>query len=116
MKISRSFKFCASHRILSLPVDHKCHRHHGHNYRVDVTLSGEPDERGLVMDFGEITKAWAPLYLMLDHYHLNDIEGLELPTSERLAQWILAGLIDALPLIHSVRVWDGDESWAEVSR
>ena len=115
-RIARSFEFCSSHRLLSLPADHKCHRHHGHNYVAWVTLEGEPDERGLVMDFGEIAKAWAPLGAILDHNHLNDIGGLEIPSSERLARWILDGLVDALPLLHSVRVCETAHSWAEVLR
>lgn len=115
-RICKQFDFSAAHRLLSLPVEHKCHRLHGHSYRVDVVLEGEPDARGLVMDFDEIAKAFAPLRAMLDHHYLNDIEGLEIPSSERLAQWILDGLVDALPLLHSVRVYESATSWAEVAR
>lgn len=114
--ICKQFDFSAAHRLLSLPVDHKCHRLHGHSYRVDITLKGEPDERGLVMDFEEIAKAFAPIRAMLDHHYLNEIEGLEIPSSERLAQFILNGVVDALPLLYSVRVYESQTSWAEVLR
>lgn len=116
LTICKEFGFSAAHRLLCLPVDHKCHRLHGHSYRVQVRLQGEPDERGMVMDFDEIAKAWAPLHAMLDHHYLNDIEGLEMPTSEVLALWLVDALSDALPLLLSVRVYESTTSWAEAQR
>lgn len=115
-RICKEFRFSAAHRLLCLPPDHKCFRLHGHTYRVAVELEGETDARGMVMDFGEVSKAWAPLNAMLDHHYLNEVEGLEMPTSERLAEWIRDGLVDALPLLSRVRVYESESSWAEVTR
>ena len=85
LTIGKQFRFSASHQLLSLHAEHKCRRLHGHSYFVDVVLEGDVDERGMVMDFEEVAKAWAPLFTMLDHHHLNDIEGLEMPSAERVA-------------------------------
>lgn len=99
MEIFREFTFEAAHRLPNVPDGHKCARLHGHSYRVAVHVSGdvEPDA-GWVMDFGEIKKAVAPIIDQLDHYYLNEIPGLENPTSELLAKWIWQRVDDRLPL------------------
>ncbi|MFF0718744.1 6-carboxytetrahydropterin synthase QueD [Micromonospora sp. NPDC003816] len=99
MEIFREFTFEAAHRLPNVPVGHKCARLHGHSYRVQVHVHGDVDpEAGWVMDFGELKKAFQPLLDQLDHYYLNEVPGLENPTSEVLARWIWDRLIDRLPL------------------
>ena len=89
MEITKRFRFEAAHRLPNTPPGHKCRRLHGHSYQVAVTVSGAVgEETGWVIDFSELTKAWQPLYDILDHNYLNDIAGLENPTSEVLAVWI----------------------------
>lgn len=103
--IFREFTFEAAHRLPHLPPEHKCTRLHGHSYRVQVAVAGPIDAPlGWVMDFGDIKAAWKPLDDELDHYYLNDIEGLENPTSENLATWIWARLSGSLPGLESVTV------------
>jgi 6-pyruvoyltetrahydropterin/6-carboxytetrahydropterin synthase len=89
MEIFREFTFEAAHRLPQVPAGHKCARLHGHSYRVEVHVSGQvsPDT-GWVMDFGDLGEACRPVREQLDHYYLNDIPGLENPTSEVLARWI----------------------------
>ncbi|MET9700374.1 6-carboxytetrahydropterin synthase QueD [Streptomyces sp. NPDC006529] len=99
MEMVREFTFEAAHRLPLVAEDHTCARLHGHSYRVDVTVSGEvPGERGWVGDFGEIEAALQPLREELDHRYLNEVPGLENPTSEVLARWIWDRLSAALPL------------------
>jgi 6-pyruvoyltetrahydropterin/6-carboxytetrahydropterin synthase len=99
MEIFREFTFEAAHRLPNVPDGHKCARLHGHSYRVQVHVQGDVDaEAGWVMDFGEIKKAVQPLRDQLDHYYLNEIPGLENPTSEVLARWIWDRLRGQLPL------------------
>lgn len=99
MEIYREFTFEAAHRLPRVPDGHKCARLHGHSYKVQVHVRGDVDPAtGWVMDFAEIKKAFHPLQDQLDHYYLNDVPGLDNPTSENLARWIWERLIDQLPL------------------
>lgn len=104
-EIFREFAFEAAHRLPNVPEGHKCSRLHGHSYRVQVAVIGAVDPTlGWVMDFGDIKDAWRPLDTALDHFYLNDLPGLENPTSENLAVWIWQRLQDALPGLSSVTV------------
>lgn len=98
MEIYKEFRFEAAHRLPNVKPGHKCERLHGHSYRVAVHVDAPVDpDTGWVMDFGEIARAVAPIRESLDHYYLNEIEGLENPTSENLARWIWDRLKSHLP-------------------
>lgn len=105
MEIFKEFTFEAAHRLPNVPEDHKCARLHGHSFRVKVCVSGPVDPHGgWVMDFAELKRAFRPLHDVLDHRYLNEIEGLENPTSESLARWVWARLRPALPGLTKVAV------------
>ncbi len=98
MEIFREFTFEAAHRLPNVPAGHKCARLHGHSFRLTVHVRGSVGERsGWVMDFADLKAAVASVLDRLDHTYLNEIEGLENPTSEVLARWIWARLAPALP-------------------
>ena len=104
-EIYREFTFEAAHRLPNVPDGHKCSRLHGHSYRVEVHITGTVGaETGWVRDFGEIKAAFKPLEDRLDHFFLNDIEGLENPTSEVLAKWIWDRLVVDLPDLSTIQV------------
>ena len=105
MEIWKEFGFESAHLLPRVPEGHKCGRLHGHSFQVRVGVRGIPgDETGWVMDFADLKKAWKPLHEILDHRYLNEIPGLENPTSESLAAWIWDRLSPALPLLSSVSV------------
>jgi 6-pyruvoyltetrahydropterin/6-carboxytetrahydropterin synthase len=100
MEIFKEFTFEAAHRLPNVPEGHKCGRLHGHSFRAEIHVAGEVDPvTGWIMDFADIKAAFDPLYKQLDHNYLNEIPGLENPTSEVLARWIwshLAGNLTGL--------------------
>ena len=105
MDIFKVFRIEAAHRLPNVPPGHKCARLHGHSFAVELSVAGEPGaDTGWVMDFADVKRAFQPLYDQLDHHYLNDIAGLENPTSEMLAIWIWDRLKPALPQLSCVTV------------
>lgn len=98
MDVFKTFTFEAAHRLPNVPEGHKCARLHGHSFRVEVHVSGPVDDTsGWVMDFADIKAAFDPVRDRLDHRYLNDVEGLENPTSENVARYIWQSLKPRLP-------------------
>lgn len=98
MQIFKEFGFEAAHLLPYVPEGHKCKRLHGHSFKVEVHVSGPlHGELGWVMDFADIKSAVKPVIARLDHRYLNEIPGLENPTSEVLAEWLWRELVSALP-------------------
>ena len=105
IELRKSFQFEAAHLLPRLPVAHKCRRLHGHSFKVEVVVAGECDpELGWLMDYADITAAFKPIWEKLDHRHLNEIHGLENPTSEVIAVWIWNRLKRKLPLLTEIVV------------
>jgi 6-pyruvoyltetrahydropterin/6-carboxytetrahydropterin synthase len=88
-RLTKEFFFEAAHTLPKVPPTHKCHRMHGHSYRVEIAVEGEVDpEMGWLYDHSRINEVMDPLVEQLDHFYLNDVQGLENPTVETLAGWI----------------------------
>lgn len=105
MELFKEFSFEAAHRLPKVPAEHKCARLHGHSFAVKILVSGDVGaETGWVMDFAAISAAFNPVLKQLDHYYLNEIEGLSNPTSENIARWIWQQLKPALPQLSAVEI------------
>ena len=101
----RAYAFQAAHRLPRVPQGHKCGRMHGHGFEVVLHVAG-------VAGHDAIDEAWAPLHGLLDFGCLNDLPGLENPTSEVLAHWIWQALKPGLPGLASVTVFETGTSGA----
>ena len=105
MEIFKEFTIEAAHRLPNVPPGHKCSRLHGHSFKIELHVSGPiGQETGWVMDFADIQKLFQPYYDTLDHNFLNDVPGLENPTSEQLARWIWSKIKPELVQLSAVVV------------
>ena len=105
IELRKTFQFEAAHLLPNLPTTHKCRRLHGHSFQVEIVVHGTMNpELGWLMDYAQISEAFKPLFDRLDHYYLNEIPGLENPTSENIAIWIWRDLKPRLPMLNEVVV------------
>ncbi len=105
VRLVRKVGFEAAHRLPHVPEGHKCQRLHGHSFRVEIIVEGPVDQQtGWFIDYAVIDDAWAPLFDMLDHNYLNEVEGLENPTSEVLCGWLWERLSASLPALSKIVV------------
>jgi len=97
-RLTKDFTFEAAQTLPNVPEGHKCHELHGHSFKVEVSIEGDVDpQAGWVYDHAEISDAMKPLLKMLDHKYLNDIEGLENPTIEKMGEWFWKRLESQCP-------------------
>lgn len=107
VELVREYRFEAAHRLPKVPDGHKCSRLHGHSFKVELTVAGPVDPAtGWFIDYGVLDDLWAPLHERLDHHYLNDIEGLDNPTSEILSRWIWEKMRPKLPSLTTVTVFE----------
>ena len=105
MDIYKKFSFDSAHYLPNLPEDHKCKRMHGHTFNVEIHISGPIDKKiGWIMDFGDVKEVCDPVINQLDHIVLNEVPGLENPTSENLSKWIWKRLKPKLQYLTSIEV------------
>lgn len=114
VRLLKTFTFEAAHWLPSFPDGHKCRRMHGHSFRVDVAVEGDiPDGRHYLIDYSDIKQAIDPVYEQLDHRCLNEIKGLENPTSEMLAKWLWERLRPKLSMLSEIIVYETCSSRCE---
>ena len=104
MKIFKDFTFEAAHRLTLVPESHKCFKLHGHSFKVQICVEGPVNNQGWVIDFGEVKNICGPIINELDHSYLNELPGLETPTSENISIWLWQKIKPTLPLLSSIEV------------
>ena len=98
MIIYKTFHFDSAHYLPNVPIDHKCGAMHGHTYALTIFLDGVPGAHsGWIVDYTVIKNSVKPIIERLDHHLLNEIEGLENPTSENISIWLWQKLKPLLP-------------------
>lgn len=113
MKILKAFTFDAAHRLPNLPPTHRCSNLHGHTFRVEIHVDGELQPNyDWVVDFGDIKKLVAPVIDELDHSYLNEIPGLENPTSENICKYLWSRIHPILPILTRIVVQESPDSAA----
>ena len=111
MEVFKTFSIEAARSLPNLPDDHPCTNVHGHSFKITITVSGDINETtGFVIDFDNIDTAFKPIFQMIDHSYLNDIEGLENPSSENMCRWIWTRLAPTLTGLSQIKIKETDST------
>ena len=106
----RRFRFEAAHELPQVPAGHQCGRMHGHGFEVILHVDQDIGEQNMGIDFDYIDACWAPFQEQLQHSCLNDIAGLENPTSEVIAAWLWNRIKPKLDNLSWVTVYETQTS------
>jgi len=105
MIIYKQFSFDSAHFLPNVPVGHKCKELHGHTYHLTIFAEGEVlKEEGWVLDFTDLKKVVNPVIGTIDHKLLNNIKGLENPTTEVLSMWLWKQIKPSLPALKRIEL------------
>jgi 6-pyruvoyltetrahydropterin/6-carboxytetrahydropterin synthase len=105
VKLSRQFRFEASHQLSHLTANHPCHSLHGHGYQVEIEVEGEVNpEIGFLIDYNVLKEVADPFINQLDHQHLNDVEGLGIASTEYIAAWLWKRIKPVLPILSRISI------------
>lgn len=106
-ELKSHFQIESARYLPHLPENHPCRRMHGHSFKIILTLQGTIEPKiGWVQDYNEINEIMRPILLQIDHRILNEVSGLENPTSELLALWIYEHAKPNLTLLKSVTIME----------
>lgn len=106
-ELKQHFQIESARFLPHLPKTHPCSNMHGHSFKIILTLKGGLDPQlGWVMDYHQISEVMKPLLNQLDHKVLNEVPGLQNPTSELVAKWIYEKAQAKLSLLTSVTIME----------
>ena len=104
MIIYKDFTFEAAHKLPLVPDTHKCSKLHGHSFKVRISVEDELSDLGWVIDYADIKSACGPVIEVLDHSYLNEVPGLDNPTSENIAVWLWNEIQPKLAILSEIEV------------
>ena len=111
MIVYKKFNIESARSIPKLPKTHPCHHIHGHSFKIIISVKGPVNKQnGFVTDFQDIDDAFSPFKKELDHSYLNNIEGLQNPTSENICIWIWDKIQSSLPNIYKIEIKETDST------
>lgn len=102
--LKQHFQLESARYLPKLPKTHPCSQIHGHSFKIILSVEGPLTEVGWVIDYNDISKVVDPILKKLDHRLLNDVPGLENPTSELIAQYLYRNIKLVLPGLTSITV------------
>jgi 6-pyruvoyltetrahydropterin/6-carboxytetrahydropterin synthase len=103
VELVKEYRFEAAHRLPNVPAGHKCARLHGHSFKFEIHLVGPVDAHtGWFIDYGDLDAVVMPLVDTLDHHYLNEVPGLENPTSEVCVKWLFDRIRAKLPSLTAI--------------
>lgn len=102
----RRYMFQAAHRLPNVRAGHKCGRMHGHGFEVILHANQDLGDSDISIDFDHIDSVWAPFQEQLDYVCLNDLAGLQNPTSEMLSSWLWDRIKPRLPELSWITVYE----------
>lgn len=102
----RRYIFQSAHRLPNVPMGHKCGRMHGHGFEVIVHANQNVGTGDLSIDYDHLDEIWAPLHHQLNYGCLNDLPGLQNPTSEMLSSWLWERIKPQLPELSWITVYE----------
>ncbi len=115
-KLVHIVRFESARKLTKVPKEHPCSNLYGLAFKLEIHIQGEMNkESGFVLDFNEIEKSFSFIYKQIDHRYLNDIEGLDNPTSEVLIEWIWNKLKPKLEPLVKLVLWENEVSKVEFS-
>lgn len=112
--ITRRYHFEAAHYLPMVAEGHKCKRMHGHNYELEITVTGPIERTGFIMDFWDLDNIVHPIVELVDHRVLNDM--IPNPTAELIAAWFFHRVSALCPGVLNVRLYETKDCWADVFR
>ncbi len=103
VELVKEYRFESAHRLPHVPPGHKCARLHGHSFKFEIHVVGPVDDKtGWLVDFGDLDTIVMPIVERIDHHYLNEIEGLENPTSEVCVKWLFDRIKVGIPYLQAI--------------
>jgi 6-pyruvoyltetrahydropterin/6-carboxytetrahydropterin synthase len=107
VELVKEYRFEAAHRLPHVPPGHKCARLHGHSFKFEIHVTGPVDPHtGWLIDFGVLDDVVMPIVNELDHRYMNEIPGLENPTSEVTVKWLFDRIKAKLPQLTAITFYE----------